>query len=340
MARVTVTESQKNLGKQKGLRMFSFEPGNLYHVLFLGEQIGDKLEPIIYMNYTHNVKKDGKGFEVRCANQEYNLDSVTLLNEDGTLMVDPRTGRSFNDGTCPYCEVRDLHEKYVFSQRDKWIKDNPAATDDQIKSQTRKLFQTVPVTQPTKRRVMLVAVVELDEKRKPVKDTDGNIKFTIQGMRFTENQFTQKLLEQAGIKQLNLEDENDGGIAWHEYYFNYPKSDNKMTSGKDMSITPVSNELIQSIPNFKETVEQELSELDLDELEEIMHVFKLKTLEQMERDIAPLKSRITEDMSDEDIAAALEDLGEDDTITDDEAENIMGEKFKTEVTDEDIENLM
>lgn len=340
MARVTVSESQKNLGKQKGLRMFSFDPGKLYHVLFLGEELGGKDEPIMYLNYTHNVKKDGKGFEVRCANQDYNLDDVSVRDESGEIVIDPRTGKAVNDGTCPYCEVRDLHTKYVFQKRKEWIEENPAATEDQIKAQTRKLFQTVPVTEPTKRRVLLTAIFELDDKKKLVKDEEGNPKYSIMGMRFTENQFNKKLLEQAEIRKMNLE-EDDDGLAWHEYYFNYPKSDNKMISGKDMSITPVANELARNNPGLKAKLEEEIVNLNLDELEEMMLVFKLKTLEQMERDIAPLKSRITEDMSDEDIQDALDELGEEDIISDEEASKLMGkEKFSTEVTNEDIENLM
>lgn len=341
MARVTVAESQKNTGPQKGLRMFSFDPGKLYHVVFLGENLGGKEEPILYLNYTHNVKKDGKGFEVRCANQDYNLDDVVARDESGELVVDPRTGKAINDGTCPYCEVRELHTKYVFQKREQWIKDNPGATEDQIKSQTRKLFQAVPVTEPTKRRVLLVAILELDEKKKIVKDENGLPKYTIQGMRFTENQFNRKLMEQVEIRKMSIEDDADGGLAWHEYYFNYPKSDNKMISGKDMSITPVATELVRNNPDFKAKLQEEIENLDLDELEEMMYVFRLKTLEQMERDIAPLKSRISEDMSDEDIQEALDELGEEDIISDEEADKLMGKgQIDTDVSEDDIEDLM
>ena len=42
-------------------------------------------------------------------------------------------------------------------------------------------------------------------------------------MRFSEHRFTNKLLEQVEIVKMNLEDENDDGLAWHEYYFKFLK---------------------------------------------------------------------------------------------------------------------
>jgi len=345
MARVTVAESQKIARSTKGVRMFNFEMGGFYHILFLGEKVGDRQEPIMYMNPTHNIKKDGKGFEVRCANEKHNISNVVLRDANGELMRDPRTGKPLNDGTCPYCEVRKLYNKYAFAKRDQWIKENPTASKEEIKKYTKKLFEKATVSDVSQVRVMLVAVFELDQKGKPLTDADGNKIYTIQAMKFSEHRFTNKLLDQVEIKKMSLDDENDGGIAWHEYYFKFPKADNKMLSGKDMSITPVASPILASDPGLRAKLEAEIAELDLDALEEQLYVFKLKTLEEMERDVAPQRSRIIAAMSDEDIAEAMEELGEEELVDEDDINEIMGEEvgsasFKLEVTDEDIDNLM
>lgn len=364
MARVTVAESQRIARTSRGIRMFRFEMGKLYHILFLGEQHEGSKEPIMYMNPTHNVRKDGSGFEVRCANQENNISDVVLLDEEGQLMLDPRTQKPLNDGTCPYCEVRQLFNEYAYAERDKWIKENPTASKDEIKEFTRKLFTKSVVGNLNQARVMLVAVFELDQNGKPLTDGEGNKIYTIQAMKFSEHRFNTKFLDQVKIKKMGLEDENDGGIAWHEYYFNFPNADNKMTSGKDMSISIVPTPILSSDEGLKEELKNELSKLDLDELEEQMFVFKLKSLDEMEKDVAPQRSRIQAIMSEEDIDEALEELGEDVVLDEEDIESVMGtanvgkeesepkdteketksavgsESFEPDVTEEDIDKLL
>lgn len=352
MARVSVEQSQRIVRSSKGIKMFKFEPGELYHIIFLGEKVGETedgqilWEPIMYMNPVHDVRKDGKGFRTRCANEKYNISDVVLRDESGKVLKDPRTGRPFNDGSCPYCELHRLYAEMVFAERDKFVSENPGISDKEVKNFLRKKFLKSPVTQAQQQRVFLVAVLEIDAKGKPITDTEGNKIYSIMGMEFSEHRFTNKLLEQVELVKMGLEDENDKGIAWHEYYFKFPKAENKMVSGKDMSITPVSSPVLkQDKELFKELVD-EVEKLDLDALEDLMYIYKLKTIEEMERDIAPLMSLVRDNMSEEDIEDAKEVLGEDDVISDDDIEELIGEDikgegaFKVEVTDEDIENMM
>lgn len=366
MARVTVEESQRIINISRGIRMFNFEVGRIYHVLFLGEKVGETPEglpleePILYMNPTHNVRKGNKGFEARCANEKFNISNVVLKDDKGQLMVDPRTGTPLNDGTCPYCELQKLFSKVAFKKREDWIAENPEASKKEIKEYTRKLFENAPVQQPSQARVFLVAVFELDAKGRVMADSEGNKLYNIMGMKMSEHRFDNKFLEQVEIKRMSLE-EHDKGIAWHEYYFKFPKNDqnSKMLSGKDLNVSAVPNPVLQSDPGLKEELIKKIEEIDLDELEEQIFVYKLKTLDEMNKDIAPLMSKVKENMTDEEIEQLKEELGEDSTVDDEEVKEIMGEDikkevktenkvdttsgesaFNVEVTEEDIESLM
>lgn len=345
MARVTVEQSQKIARAGKGVKMFSFDIGKLYHVLFLGEKVGEDEQgkpiwaPILYMNPTHQVRGiQGGGFEVRCANKDLNTSNVVKTDKEGNLLVNSLTGRPINDGTCPYCELEKDYSKWVFKEREKFIKENPHATEKEIKDFTRKLFNRAPVSQAQHVRVMLVAIFELGNDGKVVTDRDGNKVYQIQAMRFSEHRFTNKLLEQVEIVKMNLEDENDDGLAWHEYYFKFPKNehDSKMISGKDMTITPVQFPILDSDEGLRKQLIEEVEELDLDELENNIYIYKLKSLEEMERDISLYRTKI--DLSDdvEDIEDVREGFEDDEEITGEDVKNIMGDT----ITDEDIEKLM
>ena len=356
MARVTVEQSQKIVQKTgKGVKMFSFDPGNLYHVLFLGEQVGvdekgsPLWEPIMYINPTHQVRGLAtKGFEVRCADANLNTSNVILTDKEGNLLKNPVTGRVLNDGTCPYCHLEKDNAKWVFKQREKYIDEHPEATEKEIKSYTRKLFEKSPVRRADQIRVFLVAVFELDSKGKPVTDREGNKVYQIQAMKFTEHRFTAKLLEQVGLVTMNLEDENDKGIAWHEYYFKFPKTDSKMTSGKDLTISAVQYPILASDPGLKDQLLDEIDEKDLDALEDQIYIYKLKNLEEMERDIALYRTKIDADLDEDELQDIREDFKDDDELTDDDVRDIMGESIDQskddsevdDITDEDIKNLM
>ncbi len=360
MALVTVKALEDHEKSLKGVRTFSFEMGKLYHVLFLGYKAGEKdgkdlFEPVLFSNPTHNFRKEGKNITVRCAKQRNNIDSVTLTNEDGSLMKDPRSGRVLNDGTCPYCEVMTLYNKIMFAEREKYISENPSLSKDEIKDYTRKLFSNKPVAEIITSRTLLVAVFELDTKNKIVKDDDGNPSYNIMFMSMTPNRWQNKFMEQVELMKMGLEDEDDSGIAFHEYYFKFPKIDkhsserqNKMESGKEMSISIVQNPVLPSNENMKKELAEKVEEMskNFDTLEQNIIGYRLKTLEEMERDLAPLRSRINESMTEEEINEAIKELQEEE-VTDEEIRDLTDFKEEepeededSEITDDDLEKLL
>lgn len=362
MALVTVKELEKHEESLKGLRTFSFEMGELYHILILGYVAGEKngkpiINPVLFSNPTHNIRKDGKTLTVRCAKQKNNIDNVILMNEDGSLMKNPRTGQVLNDGSCPYCETMALYNKVKFREREKYLEENPGLSKDEIKNYTRELFSGKPVQDATISRTLMVAVFELDDKKRPVKDDQGNPSYNIMFMSMTPNRWKNKFMEQVELKKMGLEDENDDGIAMHEYYFKFPKitkynneRQNKMESGKEMSISIVQNPVLSSNDELRSELIDKVEEMsgNFEVLEQNIMGYKLKTLEEMERDLAAYRSRINESMTEEEIKEVLneiqdEELSEDDIkeladFAEEEPEN--EDNKDKEITEDDINKLL
>ena len=65
-----------------------------------------------------------------------------------------------------------------------------------------------------------------------------------------------------------------------------------MISGKDMTITPVQFPILDSDEGLRKQLIEEVEELDLDELENNIYIYKLKSLEEMERDISYIELKL------------------------------------------------
>jgi len=348
MARVTFEQAQKFVRSTKGIKMFSFEPGKIYDVIFLGTPVEGKegkYEPIMYMNPIHTIRKDGRTLTVRCANEKYNISNVVRRDENGEIAIDPVTKKPFNDGTCPYCEVNKIYGNMIFKQKEKFLTEHPDATKEEIKEFFRTKFSKVPVSAFTPTYVYLVAVLEVGANGKVSTDSEGNKQYEIVGMKFSEHAIKNKLMAQVELARMGTNDPNDDGIAWHEFYFRYPKPDPnkfrpdqiKQQSGKDLTISVVNNPVLKSDPEFFEELKTEVSKLDLEAIEEQITIYKLKTLDEMERDVEVQMSLIKENMTDEEIEEAKQKMQKED-----KGEAVFKEKEYgiTEVTDEDIESLL
>lgn len=368
MVRVSVDESNRLAQQSKGISMFSFETGKQYLVIFLGEQVPGETysdgkpvyRAIMYMNPTHNVKgANGKGYEVRCANKQLNFDSnsVVKVDKEGNLLIDPVSKRPVNDGTCPYCIMVKDYSNYVFKQRELYMKKYPDATEKQVKAFTKKMFDKSPVKAAKKNtRVLLAAIIETDTQGNPLRDTDGNIRYRIQAIKFSENRYNTKLLPQVQVVRRQL-DPKDDGLAWHEYYFYFPSTERKNESGMHMSISFNPNPILPKNPQLFKSLLKDVKELNLDELENQIYIFRLKSLAEMERDIALYRSKLDEIMdkynkedtnavsvksenNTNEIPSSLVNHAFDEPIPQDVINTLMGDDVVDEITDDDIANLM
>ena len=343
MALVNVDERQKFVRSTKGVRLFKFEMGKIYHMVFLGREVekdeeGESIfEPILFVNPVHTIKKDGKSLQVRCANQNKNLSNVVLTNEEGELLKDPKTGRVLNDGKCPYCELRNLYLDWRNKKVQEWEEKNPNASKKERRELFDKLKEKEPVSKIDQQNVIFAAIFELDNNKIP-EDSEGKKLYNIQGVKMSDYMFNDKFLPAVEIKRMEIENPNDKGIAWHEYYFKYPKKDNKRDAGRDVSISPANKKILEKDPDLFEELKEEVEKLDLDAIENQIFQFRLKSLDEMERDIEPQMSVMREEMSDEDLEKAKEKLGEEKTATDDDIKNIAGVEEESDESDDSKES--
>jgi len=338
MPRVTLNKavSMPSL-KHKGLKMFNYEMGKRYHIVFLAETVEqddegkDIYEPLQYRTVIHKIGP--KGQRVRCANidnyNELGAESVLRMNEDGTPMIDIRNGKPLNDGTCPYCEAFNLARQKIAEEWAIKEKNEPNISDVDRKKFFKDSYAKSPVTDVDYHNAFVIAVIEMDGN-KLATDADGNKKYEIVGMEMTEARFQKKLMEQIQISKLGEEEGNtNDGLCWNEFYFNYPESKSKMESGKDMTISLCPRPVLVTDKTLFSKLKEEVKNMDSDEVESMMFAFRLKSIEDMEKDLSQYMSVVKPEMTDGEVEDAKNKIYQPDAVTADEIKEIMQDKAAT-----------
>lgn len=280
---------------QKGFRMFKNEVGKRYHIIFLAETVGQRLDnsdiymPIQYRTVMHKV--GNKGVKVKCSNIDLykDLDPQSVLRKDAD-------GNVLNDGTCPFCEADKLFKKKIFANFDEFKANNPGFTELEKKAFFKSQYNKQVIKDPEFHNAFLVAVIPYVNGQPEVDET-GNIRYEIMGMEMTESRFTKKLAPAVDVAKMGALHPDDDGISWGEFYFNFPFANtgdpnkDKQEAGKDLTISSAPRRLLDSNPTLFAKLKEEVAQLDFDAIEETMYVFKLKTLEEMERELAKYVSK-------------------------------------------------
>lgn len=339
MPRVTLNKavSMPSL-KHKGLKMFNYEMGKRYHVIFLAETVGqdnegnDIYEPLQYRTVVHKIGP--KGQRVRCANienyVELGQESVLRLDENGKPMIDPRNNRPFNDGTCPYCEAFDLARQKIAADWAEKEKSDPNISDKERKEFFKNAYSKSAVTDVEYHNAFMIAVLEMDGN-KLATDADGNKKYEIVGMEMTEARFQKKLMEQVQISKLGEDEGNtNDGLCWNEFYFNYPEAKSKMESGKDMTISLCPRPILATDKTLFGKLKEEVQNMDYDEVENMMFAFRLKSIEDMEKDLSQYMSVVRTDMTDEEVEEAKDKVYQSDAVTAEEIKKVMQDTAATQ----------
>lgn len=320
--------------KQKGLKMFNYDMGNRYHIIFLAETVGqdeegnDIYEPLQYRTVIHKIGP--KKQKVRCSNidnyQMLGPESVLRLDDEGKPLIDVRSGKPFNDGSCPYCKAFELSRQQIAQEWAEKEAAEPNISDADRKKFFKDAYSKQPVTDVEYHNAFMVAVLEMNNN-KIVTDAEGNKKYEIMGMEMTESRFQKKLMEQVEVFRLGEEEgSTHDGLSWNEFYFNFPDSASKMESGKDMTISLCPRPVLATDKALFDKLKEEVERMDYDEVENMMFAFKLKSIEDMEKDLSNYMTITRHDMTDEEVEAAKDKVYKSDAVSVDEIKEIMQDK--------------